>query len=383
VNTALPRDQFPVTERYRYFDHAGVSAIPLVAADAARWFVDRILTQGKVGYDELEHRQEMTRVAAAALMGVPTTDVAFVKNTSEGVGFVASGLDWSPGDRVVVPDLEFPSNIYPWLALRDLGVRVDLVRPLGDSGALPIAEFERAVAAGPPPKVVAVSWVQYSRGWRTDLAALARLCHDAGALLCVDAIQGVGVMPASLADWGVDFAMAGGYKWLLGPEGTGVLYVAERVRDRLRPLEPGWASVAHRDDYDNLDLVWADSARRFEAGSFNMLGTMAFGASMQLLLDAGLPQVWAHVDALCDRLVDGLGAIDGIRVLSDRSKEGRSAIVSFTVDGHSPVAVAERLRAANFVCASRGGGVRIAPHGYNTAEEIDALVDAAADQKNR
>jgi selenocysteine lyase/cysteine desulfurase len=104
---------------------------------------------------------------------------------------------------------------------------------------------------------------------------------------------------------------------------------------------------------------------------------------MQLLLDAGLPQVWAHVDALCDRLVDGLGAIDGVRVLSDRSKEGRSAIVSFSVDGHSPDAVAERLRSANFVCASRGGGVRIAPHGYNTAEEIDALVDAAADQENR
>ena len=383
MNTPLPRDQFPVVEHYRYFDHAGVSAIPLVAADAARWFVDRLLAQGKVDYAELERRQDATRAAAAELMGVPSRDVAFIKNTTEGVGFVASGLEWSPGDRVVVPDLEFPSNIYPWLALRDLGVRVDLVRPVGDGGALPMAEFERALADGPPPKVVAVSWVQYGRGWRTDLVALARLSHDAGALLCVDAIQGLGVLPAALAEWNVDFAMAGGYKWLLGPEGVGVFYVAEQARDRLRPLEPGWASVEHRDDYDNLDLVWADSARRFEAGSFNMLGTMAFGASMQLLLDAGIPQVWAHVDALCDHLVDGLRAIEGVRVLSDRSAEGRSGIVSFAVDGVSPDELTERLRVASFVCASRGGGVRIAPHGFNTIEEIDALLEATADEKNR
>ena len=372
-----------MTQHYRYFDHAGVSPIPLVAADAARWWIDRTLTQGKVDYEELEARQEDTRDAAAALMGVPATDVAFIKNTAEGVAFVASGLDWSPGDRVVLPDLEFPSNVYPWLALRELGVQVDLVRPVGEGGTLPIAEFERVLAAGPPPKVVAVSWVQYGRGWRTDIAALARLSHDAGALLCVDAIQGLGVLPAALADWDVDFAMAGGYKWLLGPEGVGVFYVAEHVRDRLRPLEPGWASVAHRGDYENLDLVWADSARRFEAGSPNMLGTMAFGASLQLLLDAGIPQVWAHVDALCDHLVDGLLAIEGVRVLSDRSAEGRSGIVTFNVEGVPTSEVAQRLRDASFVCGTRGGGIRVAPHGYNTVDEIDALVEAAADEKYR
>jgi cysteine desulfurase/selenocysteine lyase len=383
VSTPLPRDQFPVVDRYRYFDHAGVSPIPRVAADAAQWCIDRTLTQGKVDYEELEARQEATREAAAALMGVPTADVAFIKNTAEGVAFVASGLDWTEGDRVVVPDLEFPSNVYPWLALRERGVQVDLVRPVGDGGALPISEFERVIGAGAPPKVVAVSWVQYGRGWRTDIAALARLSHDAGALLSVDAIQGLGVLPATLADWNIDFAMAGSYKWLLGPEGVGVFYVGEHVRDRLRPIEPGWASVAHRGDYENLDLVWADSARRFEAGSPNMLGAMAFGASLELLLDAGIPAVWAHVDGLCERLVDGLTAIDRVRVLSDRSVEGRSGIVTFVIEGVPTNEVADRLRAANFVCGSRGGGLRVAPHGYNTVDEIDALVEAAADEKNR
>jgi selenocysteine lyase/cysteine desulfurase len=301
------------------------------------------------------------------------------------MGFVASGLDWSPGDRVVVPALEFPSNLYPWLALRDRGVQVDLVSPAGDGGALPVEAFEAALASGPAPKLVAVSWVHYGRGWRTDIAALARRCHDAGALLCVDAIQGVGLLPAEFAAWGIDFAMAGGHKWLLGPEGTGVFYVAAHARERLRPLEPGWASVAHRAEWENAELVLADSARRFEGGTFNMVGTMALGASLQLLQNAGIPIVWAHVDALCDRLVAGLGRIERARVFSDRSASGRSGIVSFGLDGESPDDFAARLLRANIVCSARAGGVRIAPHGYNTIDEIDGLVDlvAAADQENR
>jgi cysteine desulfurase / selenocysteine lyase len=376
VSTPLPREQFPVVERYRYFDHAGVAPLPRVGAEAARWWAERMMLQGKVDYDELEACEARTRELAAELMAVPVDDIAFIKNATEGLGFVANGLEWSPGDRVVVPDLEFQSVIFPWLALRDRGVQVDLVRPTGDGGALGVEDFENVIANGPPPKVVAMSWVQYGRGWRTDLAELARVTHAHGALLCADIIQGLGVIPAAIATCDVDFAMTDGQKWLLGPEGLGFLYVAERVRDRLRPLEPGWASVKHRYEWDNLDLVWDDSARRFEGGSWNMAGTAVLGASMQLLHDAGIDNVWRHVDALCDHVVDGLAAIDGARVLSDRSADGRSGIVTFAIDGVESAGLAEQLNAARFVCGPRGGGVRIAPHGYNTVEEIDELLDA-------
>jgi selenocysteine lyase/cysteine desulfurase len=284
---------------------------------------------------------------------------------------------------VVLPDLEFPSTLYPWLALRDRGVQVDLVEPAGAGGALSVDAFARVIAAGPAPKVVVASWVQYSRGWRIDLASLARLSHDAGALLCADAAQGVGVIPASMAEWDVDFAMMPAHKWLLGPEGMGMLYVAQRVRDRIRPLEPGWASVAHRAQWDNLELVWDDSARRFEGGSYNMAGTAAFGASLQLIRATGVPAIWAHVDALCTRLVEGLSKIEDVRVHTDRTGDGRSGIVNFAVEGVAPETAAARLNAAEFVCAARGGGVRIAPHGYNTFAEIDALVEAAAHQQDR
>ncbi|HEV3225957.1 MAG TPA: aminotransferase class V-fold PLP-dependent enzyme [Acidimicrobiales bacterium] len=368
MTTPLPRDQFPVTERFRYFDHAGVSPIPRVAAEAARWWADRMLTQGKVDYDELDGRQEATRVAAAELMGVPSVDLAFVKNTTEGLAFVAGGLDLGAGDRVVVPDLEFPSTLFPWLALQDRGVIVDRVAPVGTGRRLHLEDFERVIHDGRPPAVVVVSWVQYGRGWRIDLAALAKLAHDAGALFCADVIQGVGVIPADLAAWDVDFAMADGHKWFLGPEGIGVLYVAERVRDRLRPLEPGWASVVHRAEWDNLDLVWDHSARRYEGGTYNMAGTMALGASLNLIRQVGVPAIWRHVDGLCDRLVEGLAAANGVTVLTERDGDGRSAIVTFAVDGLAAEHVVDRLGVDGFVCAARGGGVRVAPHGYNTAD---------------
>ena len=386
MTTPLPRDQFPVVDRYRYFDHAGVAPIPRVAAEAAIQWADHMLFKGKVDYGELEVPQEAARATVAALMGVPVDDVAYIKNTTEGLAFVAAGLDWADGDRIVLPDLEFPSTVYPFTALEDRGVHVDLVTPIGDAGALPLDAFEKVIAAGPPPKLVVVSWVQFARGWRTDLAALATLAHQAGALFCVDAIQGVGVLPAAFEEWNVDFAMAAAHKWLLGPEGIGVLYVAEQVRERLRPVEPGWASMAHRSDYDNLSIRWDDSARRYESGTYNMVGSAAFDASLRLIADAGVPEIWAHVDGLCDHLAKALSGVDGAHVLSDRTGDGRSGIVSITLDGLTPTDLALRLNADGFVCAARGGGVRIAPHGYNTVEEIDALVAlvaATANEKDR
>ena len=371
----LPRSAVLATQRWAYLNNAGVAPPSMPAVEAMQRCALECAEGGSVPGDDLDAHTEEVRAAAARLLGVPATDVAFVKNTTEGLGFVANGLEWAPGDRVVVPDHEFPSALYPWLALRDRGVVVDLVPTEGPERAVPVEAFARVIAGGPAPRMVVTSWVQFGRGWRVDLAALSAVCRDAGALLCADVIQGLGVVPADLAAWGVDFAMADAHKWLLGPAGVGVLYVRGERLDLLRPLEPGWASVAHRQDYDNRDLVFAADARRLEGGSANVTGIHAMGASIDLLLDTGVDRVWAHASALCDRLAAGLAGA-GATVLSDRSPGGRSAIVSFAVDGHEPAAVTDGLRRRGVVCAARAGGVRVSPHGYNTAEEVDAVVEA-------
>ncbi|HEX2700579.1 MAG TPA: aminotransferase class V-fold PLP-dependent enzyme [Acidimicrobiales bacterium] len=378
MDTPLDRSLFPVVRNWNYLNHAGTAPPSGPAAEAMHRCVVEAAGGGSMVCKGHEDRAEEIRAAAGRLMGVPAADVAFVKNTSEGLGFVANGLTWAAGDRVVVPDFEFPSTLYPWLALRDQGVIVDLVPTCGPGRVLPVDAYAAAVAAGPAPKVVATSWVQFGRGWRTDLAGLAQVCADSGALLCADVIQGLGVVPAALESWGVDFAMADAHKWLLGPLGVGVLYVRRSVLDRLRPLEPGWASVAHREDWENRELVWAGDARRLEGGSANLTGIHAMGASFDLLLDAGVDHIWAHASRLCDRLREGLAGA-GASVLSDGSAAGRSAIVTFAVDGVDPYVLSDGLRAQGIVCAPRARGVRVSPHGYNTADEVDALVAAVRD----
>lgn len=372
----LPRQAFPVVERWTYLNHAGVAPLPAVAAEAMAAYGAAARDDGGEAWARHEAREAEVRRAAAALMGAPESDVAFVKNTTEGLAFVAAGLDWSPGDRVVVPACEFPSNLYPWLALEDRGVEVVRVEPVGDGHRLPLERFEAALSDGAGRvRVLAVSWVQFGRGWRVDVPALAALAHEHGALFVLDAIQGLGVLPADFARWGVDVACADGHKWLCGPEGFGLLFAAAAARERLRVVGPGWNSVVHRQDWENRDLVLDPGARRFEGGTQNLAGMMGLGASLDLLLSCGVDAVWAHVDGLCDRLVAALSDA-GATVLTDRSGGGASAIVTFVVDGRDPPDLAARLVEQRFAVRARGGGVRVSPHGYNTEAEIDAFVTA-------
>jgi len=372
--TPLDRSLFAVTDRSSYLNHAAAGTLSQPAVEAGVAFLHEHAAIGSLGFVDWEERVEVVRASAGRLLGVEPTDLAFVKNTTEGLSFVANGLDWRPGDRVLVADREFPSTVYPWLSLRDRGVQVDLLDPVGAGWTLPLERFEEELAHR-PTRVVAVSWVQFARGYRLDLAELAALCHAHGALLCVDAIQGIGVIPSAFAAWGVDFASADAYKWMLGPFGAGVLYVAAANRDLLRPLEPGWMSVAHRERYDHLELVYDDSARRFEGGSLTTETILQLGASVDLLLDVGVDRVWRHVDALLDHLVDRVAATAATAV-SDRSATGRSGIVTLTVGDLDPTSVVDQLRGVGVVCSARGDGIRVSPHGYNTLDEIDGLVDA-------
>ena len=317
------------------------------------------------GVATIEPAPTRVRALAGELLGVRPADVLFTTSTTDGVGLVTAGIAWRPSDRVVVADCEFVSNLYPWLALRDRGVRVDVVR---------LDEMHDAIRTGRAPTVAAVSWVQYARGERTELAALADAVHWRGGLLVADVVQGAGVLPCTLADWGVDVGVAGAHKWLLGPVGVALAFVSEDARNRIRPVAPGWASVTPHDDYDDYTFELLPDARRFEGGTLADGLISAMGASIRLLLDAGIAAVWRHVDDLCEHLIAGLPS--RAHVLSDRTRQGRSGIVTVALDGVESAAAVRRLLDHGIEVRCRGGGVRIAPHGYTSTDDVDALLAA-------
>jgi cysteine desulfurase / selenocysteine lyase len=232
-----------------------------------------------------------------------------------------------------------------------------------------------AAACDQRTRILAVSWVGYCSGWRNNLDQLAELAHGHGALLLVDAIQALGVVPLDVSRTPVDFLAADGHKWLLGPEGAGVFYVRREHLDRLRPFGVGWHSVIHEHDFTRIELALRPTAARYEGGSQNMVGAIALKASLELLGRFGpaalCRRIFEITDLACQRL-EQLGA----RIRSDRSPEHKSGIVIFDLPGRDPVQLRKRCLESGVVLSCRGGGLRISPHAYNDASDVERLVEA-------
>lgn len=367
------RSFFPVAQNLVYLNHAGVAPVSTRVVEALARFARAASERGAYGYDDdYDAEVERVRGRAAQLIGAAADEIAFVKNTTEGLGIVAAGLDWRRGDRVLSCDLEYPSNVYAWKSLASQGVETVLLR--GRDGRLLVEDVEEALR-DPSVRLLAVSSVQFGSGFRSDLFEIGRLCRDRGVLFCVDAIQSLGCLPLDVAACGIDFLAADGHKWICSVEGCGVLYVARRVLERVKPRILGWRSMTHDDDFDRYDIDLKSNAGRFEEGTPNVPGIFALGAAIDLLLEIGVQEIGERVLALTDRLVSGLER-RGAVLRTPRGPGESSGIVSFRWPREEPQATAERLRAERIFVVARRGGVRASPHVYNREDEIDALVDA-------
>ena len=367
------RSFFPVTRDLVYLNHAGVAPISTRVEDALARYTAEATRRGAFDYTRAYDAEiERVRGRVAELLGGRSDEVAFVKNTTEGLGLVACGLDWRPGDQVVTCDLEYPSNVYPWWSLRGRGVETLMLR--GSAGRLPLERVEEALQS-PRVRLLALSSVEFGSGARNDLEALGKLCRERGVLFCVDAIQSVGCLPVDVKACGIDFLAADGHKWLLSVEGCGLFYCSRRVVDRVEPRLVGWRSVAHRTDFDTYQTELHPGAGRFEEGTPNTAGIFALGAAVDLLLELGVPAIADRVLSLTDRLVEGLRE-RGARVVSPRGPGESSGIVSFTLPHEPPAETVRRLRAKQIFTVARRGGARASPHFYNTPEEIDQLLAA-------
>lgn len=365
------RNFFPVTEAFAYLNHAGVAPISTRVEEAIGRFTAEATRRGALHYFKVYDAEiERVRGRAATLLGAQPDEIAFVKNTTEGLGLVAAGLDWQRGDCVVTCDLEYPSNVYPWWSLADRGVETLMLR--GRDGRLPIEAVEAALL-NPSVRLLALSSVEFGSGARNDLAALGGLCRERGVLFCVDGIQSLGCLPVDVEACGIDFLSADGHKWLLSVEGCGIFYCARRVLERVTPRVIGWRSVTDNENFDHYHMDLQPGAGRFEEGTPNTPGIFALGAAIDLLLELGVDAIAERVLSLTDRLVDGL-CERGAAVLSPREDGAGSGIVSFTLPDEAPSRTVERLRERDVFVIERRGGVRASPHFYNDEAEIDRLL---------
>jgi cysteine desulfurase/selenocysteine lyase len=367
-----PLEQFPILQAGLYFNHAALGPWPRCTAQAVQDFAEENMRQGPAAYRKWLTRENELRQDLAQLTGARSSDeIALLKNTSEGICVVAYGLDWQPGDNLVLPLGEFPSNRLPWLAQAARGVEIREV----DIRTADNAEAALLDAMDRNTRLLTVSAVQWNDGFRLDLNALGESCRDKNVLFFVDAIQQLGALPLDVEACRIDFLAADAHKWLLAPEGIAVFYCSDSARPRLTLLQQGWHMFDHPWKFEREDWTPAPNARRFEAGSPNSVGQAAFAASLKLLLDYGMTNAGRRVLANTDYLIRNLSDLPGIRISSAKAPQRRSGIVSFTHQTHSVLHVQRALTLAGVSCAIRGDFIRLSPHFYQGEEQLCEFVE--------
>ena len=365
------RREFPVTETYIYMNHAGVAPLSRRVQDAMTGFIQDATVNGAVNSDQWAEAAEVCRAAAAQLINADTTEIAFMKNTTQGILIAANGIDWREGDNVVTTAVEFPANIYPWWSLKErYGVQTRMV-PERD-GYIHIEDIASAIDAR--TRALTISHVEFASGFRNDIQALGDLCREHNIWFIVDAIQSLGVIEVDVKSCNVDILAADGHKWLLAPEGAAIFYCADEKRERLINTNIGWSSVVNPRDFLDYDLTQKPDATRFEEGSYNSVGLYGLKAALDLLLDIGIPTIEGRVLELTKHLIEGLEA-KGYRVITPKKDLDRAGIVIFESERHTPSEIYEKLHAKNIITAERGSGVRVSPHFYNTTSEVERLLE--------
>jgi cysteine desulfurase/selenocysteine lyase len=358
--------QFPVRGHLIYLNHAAVSPLCKPAADAMKHLAEDCLQFGSLHYDKWLAAYEGLRVAAARLINADRSEIALMKNTSEGIATIAMGLDWRPGDRVVAFHEEFPANYFPWKRLEQKGVQVTWL-----SVTDPLDRIDQACRGA---RMLAISFVQFLSGHRAPVQAIGEICHRNRCIYLVDAIQGLGAFPLDVRACHIDALAADGHKWMMGPEGCAILYIKQELQEHVEPVEFGWTNVAGYNDYGSRDMTLRPDAGRYEPGTLNTIGCFGLRASIEFILEVEVGVIAPVVQNLGDRIAEGVQA-QGYEVLGNRTPETGAGIVSFRKPGVTDREIVQRLRAAGIAAAPRAGWVRTSPHFYISPADIDRMLE--------
>ncbi len=363
------REEFPVTkEDIIFFNHAGVSPLPRYVVKGITDYLERVV-RGDFSKDM--DIMEETRAKIAELINADEDEIAFVKNTSSGIILAADSIDWRSGDNVVTVEGEFPANVYPWLSKEQIGVKTKFVSRR--NGRISVEDLEKAI--DDRTRVLALSFVQFTNGFRSDMKTIGKMCRERGVLFVVDAIQGLGALNFDVKEFSVDMMASGGHKWLMSHSSLGCFYCSKEILDDLVPANIGWNSVADYDNYLKYDLTLRPTARRFEEGSPNVVGTSGLSASLDMIFKLGIENIEKRIIYLTDLLISKLKG-KGYKIISSLKPEERSGIVNFNSDKHSVDEIIEILKERKIVVRKRESGIRVSPHFYNSEGDIERLISA-------
>jgi selenocysteine lyase/cysteine desulfurase len=360
-----------------YLNHAATSPLSTRVVEAMTAHLQE-RSSGSIDsyWTDLPKKEECREFVQKLINAESPERIAFTANTSDAINVIASGIPWKSGDRVLLNDMEFPANVYPYLHLCRLGVEIDRIRCA--SGKITPEMIEAVLT--PRTRLFALSAVQFLSGYRADLAAIGELCRQCDIFFVVDGIQAVGAIHIDVQAMKIDALAAGCQKWQMGPHGTGFLYLTEALQSRLQQQYLGWLAVRDPWDFFNFDQPPAASARRYEGGTVNFPGIMGMHAALATLLEFGMDKIESQILALTQILTDELQKLDGIELLSPTSRHERAGIVTIKlpprVDGNI---VLQQISERHVTISLRDGKLRYSPHFYNSPEEITTAVEVTAE----
>lgn len=368
------RSLFPVTERTTYLYNGNISPCATPVRAAMEDFLETWSTQGDGAWEPGFAAFQEAKELFGRLAGCAADTLCSVPNTSTGINLAARIIAPRPGSNVVVDELSHMSNVYPWLALRSSGVEVRMARAQG--GRVPMEEMARLVDRR--TAAIDVCHVSMGSGFRFDLAQLGELARSVGAALVVDAAQSAGAIPIDLAATPVDFLVAPGFKWLLGPLGAGLLHVRSDWIERAQPPMIGWLAVTDPGSNELREIRLHSTAMRFESGSLNLIGYVGLRAGLRLLHEVGSGWVYARIAGLADRLYRGVERLAplGVRLWTPPDPEMRAGIVAFDVPRRAELHA--HLESRGIHTGDWLGHIRVDPCFYNTDGEIDFFLAETA-----
>jgi len=366
-NKSEIRKLFPITKRYIYLDHSAVAPVSLRAVEASNNFLKEASIKAGFAYEEWVGKIEKVRENFAKLIRSEAEEIAFVRNTSHGISLVASGINWKKRDSVIIYEKEFPSNVYPWINLESLGVKVKFIK----SECTEITLDDIMELSDASTRLVSISSVQFTTGFRADIETIGKFCRKNNILFFVDCIQSLGIIPIDVKQCNIDFLAADGHKWMLSPEGTGIFYCNREVINQIDPPLVGWKTVINEYEYENIDLSLKPTTLKFEEGSLPVVGILALGASLELLMEMGIENINNEIYRLGDLIIEEAKSRK-FHLITPQDKNKRGGAITFS-GSFDPYRLKLKLKDRNILVNARGGGLRVSPHFYNTDEEIFSL----------